>query len=138
MVSPFDDLDQMISSTVLTAYGEAAIITPRTSSQYVERKADPNRSEANVWGVFSAGPTESDIRGQSESRGFSGTTRVGSMKAEFWISPEQIRSLGFKPQRGDTISFPGRCGSPVYAVAGLQHTDMGDLALILVREDQTE
>lgn len=134
MDSPFDDLDRVVSAV----FSEAAILSPRSSSQYAERTADPNRLERTVNGVFSAGPGESPIKGQSVGGEFQGSTRIGSMKAEFWLGPEQIAGLGFMPQRGDKVTFPGRCGSPVYSVAGLQHTNRGDIALILVREDQSE
>lgn len=138
MASPFDDLDQMLTSAVVTAYGEAAILTPRTASQYAVRTSDADRNAANVWGVFSAGPGDLPIKGQTVGGEFAGATRVNVMKAEFWMTPEQVSSLGFAPAKGDKISFPGRAGSPVYSVSAIQHTNMGDTALILVREDQSE
>jgi len=138
MASPFDTLDELVSSAVQTAYGESAILTPRTSSQYVQRAADEDRPAANVWGVFSAGPAESQIKGQATGGEFSGATRMHVMRAEFWMTAGQVAGLGFAPGKGDRISFPGRPGMPVYSVAAIQHTDMGDTALILVREDQSE
>ena len=138
MASPFDALDELLSSAVLTAYGEAAVLTPRTSSQYAQRATDEARPETNVWGVFSAGPGDQQIKGQSTGGEFAGSTRLNVMRAEFWITPEQAAALGFRPGKGDTITFPGRTGSPVYAVAAVQNTDRGDIALILVREDQPE
>lgn len=137
MASPFDDLDRLLSATVLTSYGEAAILRPRTASQYAERKADANRNAVNVWGVLSEGPGQDAIKGQAVGGEFSGTTRFNVLKAEFWVSAEQLASLGFAPAKGDTISFPGRPGAPVYAVSAIQHTNMGDTGLILVREDQS-
>lgn len=138
MASPFDDLDQILSSAVVTAYGEAAILRPRKSSQYAARKADDNRNAVNVWGVFSAGPGDMQVKGQSVGGEFSGSTRLNTMKAEFWLTTDQVAALGFKPSKGDSISFPGRDGSSVYSVAAIQNTNMGDVALILVREDQSE
>lgn len=138
MASPFDALDELLSSAVMTAYGEAAILTPRTSSQYAQRTTDATRPQTNVWGVFSAGPGDQQIKGQSTGGEFAGPTRLNVMRAEFWITPEQVSALGFRPGKGDTITFPGRAGSPVYAVAAVQNTDRGDVALILVREDQPE
>ncbi len=138
MSSPFDEFDQLLSSAVVTAYGEAAILTPRTASQYAVRQADPGRSVTNVWGVFSAGSGEAQIKGQATGGEFAGTTRLNVMKAEFWLTAAQVAALGFAPARGDTISFPGRPGTPVYSIAAVQHTNMGDTALILVREDQPE
>lgn len=138
MTSPFDDLDQMLSSAMVTAYGEAAILTPRISSQYVARASDPSRSAVNVWGVFSAGAADQQIKGQAVGGEFAGTTRLSVTKSEFWLSAEQLRALGFAPQKGDKISFPGRPGAPVYSIASIQNTNMGDAALVLVREDQPE
>ena len=138
MTSPFDALDELVSSAVQTAYGEAAILTPRVSAQYAQRAADEDRPVTNVWGVFSAGPGESQIRGQAMGGEFSGSTRLHVMRAEFWMTAAQISTLGFAPAKGDRIAFPGRSGLPVYAVSGVQHTDLGDTALMLVREDQPE
>jgi len=138
MASPFDALDELVSSAVQTAYGEAAILTPRVSSQYAQRSSDQDRPAANVWGVLSAGPGESQIKGQATGGEFSGSTRMHVMRAEFWMTAAQVSGLGFAPAKGDKIAFPGRAGSPVYSVAAIQHTDLGDTALILVREDQPE
>ncbi|MFM8745985.1 MAG: hypothetical protein ACKOED_04880 [Aestuariivirga sp.] len=138
MASPFDTLDELLSSAVATAYGEAAILTPRVATQYAQRAADENRPATNVWGVFSAGPGESPIRGQASAGEFSGSTRLQVMGAQFWMTAAQVSALGFAPARGDRIAFPDRAGSPVYAVAAIQHTDLGDTALMLVREDQPE
>ncbi len=138
MASPFDALDELVSSAVQTAYGEAAILTPRVSSQYGQRSSDQDRPATNVWGVVSAGPGESQIKGQATGGEFSGSTRMHVMRAEFWMTAAQVSALGFAPAKGDKIAFPGRAGLPVYSVSGVQHTDMGDTALILVREDQTE
>lgn len=138
MASPFDDLDNLLSSAVVTAYGEAAILTPRTSSQYAVRTSDQNRNSANVWGVLSAGAGEGPIKGQATGGEFSGTTRLHVMKAEFWLTADQVAALGFAPAKGDKLSFPGRPGAPVYSVSAIQNTNMGDMALIIVREDQPE
>ena len=138
MASPFDALDELLSSAVATAYGEAALLTPRVSSQYALRASDTNRPQTNGWGIFSAGPGDQQVKGQATGGEFAGTTRLGVMRAEFWITQEQVAALGFKPGKGDTVTIPGRAGSPVYAVAAVQNTDRGDLALILVREDQPE
>lgn len=138
MASPFDVLDDLVSSVVQTAYGEAAILTPRVSSQYAVRASDQDRPAANVWGVFSAGPGDAQVKGQAAGAEFSGTTRLSVMKAEFWMTAAQVADLGFAPAKGDKVAFPGRTGSPVYSVAAIQHTDLGDTALILVREDQPE
>lgn len=138
MASPFDDLDRMLSGAADETFGEAAILTPRSSAQYAARTADADRVAASVRGVFSAGPGDAQVKGQATGGEFSGATRFGVMKAEFWMSAAGLAGLGFAPAKGDTIAFPGRAGSPVYSVAAIQHTDLGDTALILVREDHSE
>lgn len=138
MASPFDDLDRMLSGAVTDVFGEAAVLTPRIASQYVARAADPDRSSMSVQGIFSAGPGDLPVKGQATGGEFAGTTRLNVMKAEFWMSAAQVASLGYAPAKGDTISFPNRPGSPVYSVAAVQKTNLGDAALILVREDQSE
>lgn len=87
-------------------------------------------------GVFSAGPVDQQLKGQARSGEFAGTTRLESSSSEFWISRAKLATVGFAISKGDAVSFPGRCGSPVYSVAAIQRTSQGDVALILVIEDQ--
>lgn len=138
MASPFDDLDAVLSSAILTAYGEAAVLQPRVASQYVERTANEARDAVSVWGVFSAGPAEASLKGQAVGGEYVGTTRFQSARSEFWISKAQADALDYRPQKGDTLSFPGRPEAPIFSIAAVQPTDMGDLAFILVREDQDQ
>jgi len=65
----------------------------------------------------------------------SGTTKLTSTAAEFWIANSQVDALTALPAKGDTITLTSRAGSPIYAISAVHHTDMGDLTLILVRED---
>ena len=134
MTSPFDDLDDLVSSAVLTAYGEAAVLRPRVSSQYVARSVDPDRPETTVWGVYSATNAVTPLKGQVVGEDFRGGTRVSSLRAEFWIGAEQAAEVAFAIQKGDAISFPGRPGEPVYEVVDVQPTDVGDINLILTSE----
>jgi hypothetical protein len=60
---------------------------------------------------------------------------VASASAEFWLARAQVDGLTALPAKGDTITLTNRAGSPVYAISVIHHTDMGDLTLILVRED---
>ena len=138
MSSPFDALDAAASSAVVMAYGEQAVLRPRVSEQYVERAADAERNAVTVWGVFSARPTSFDLHGQARGSELDGTTRVNAARSEFWIAREQAESLSFRPAKGDLLSLPGRPGSPTYAISAIQPTNMGDLAFLLVREDQKE
>ncbi len=138
MSSPFDALDTTACSAVVTAYGEQGILRPRRTEQYVERTADANRNGAIVWGVFSARPMSFDLHGQARGAELDGTTRVNAARSEFWIAREQVEALSFSPAKGDLLSLPGRPGSPTYAVSSIQPTIMGDLAFLLVREDQSE
>jgi hypothetical protein len=129
MASPFDDLDALVSASVGSAFGEAAIITPRVSQQYAARAQDTNRASLTCHGVLSAGPADASVKGQTVGGEFAGATRIASTRAD-------LATLGYIPARGDLVSFPTRTGSPAYAVSALQHTDLGDLTLILVAEDQ--
>lgn len=138
MTSSFDALDAAASAAVVTAYAEQAVLRPRTSEQYVERGPDADRIGAIVWGVFSARPTSFDLHGQARGSELDGTTRVNAARSEFWIAREQAESLSFRSAKGDLLSLPGRPGSPTYAISAIQPTNMGDLAFLLVREDQKE
>lgn len=132
----FDDLDAALSGAIKGAFAEAAVHRPRVSAQYVERAADPDRPQHLIHGVFSAGPADDQLKGTARGSEFSGTTRVASANAEFWIAKAEVDALTALPAKGDTVTLTSRAGCPVYAVSNVQHTDMGDLNLILVREDQ--
>lgn len=136
MVSMFDDLDAALSGAIKGAFAEAAIHRPRVSAQYAERAVDPDRLQHLIHGVFSAGPADDRLKGIARGSEFSGTTRVASASAEFWIAKVEVAALTALPAKGDTITLTSRAGSPVFAVSSVQHTDMGDLTLILVREDE--
>jgi hypothetical protein len=59
-------------------------------------------------------------------------------QSAFWIASDQVAALGFRPAKGDLLRFPERCGSPCFAIAAIHPTSMGDLNLLLVREDVAE
>ena len=135
MASMFDDFDAVLSEAIGGAFAEPALLRPRLSAQYAERAVDPDRAEVTVHGVFSAGPVKDDLRGQARGGQMSGTTKLASTAAEFWIAKAQVDALSALPAKGDTITLTSRAGSPVYAISAAHHTDMGDLNLILVQED---
>ena len=137
MSTLFDDLDAQVSGTIDAAFGEVAVLRPRVSSQYAERAEDLSREVTTVTGVFSAGPAEAPLRGVSAGAAFSGGTRVVSQSAEFWLPAEQVRALAARPVKGDALTLTGRAGAPVYALSQVHPSDMGDLTLILVLEDET-
>jgi hypothetical protein len=61
-----------------------------------------------------------------------------SEQSAFWVSAAQAAELGFRPAKGDLLRLPGRCGSPSFTIAAVHPTSMGDLNLLLVREDVGE
>ena len=138
MTSVFDALDALASGAAIEGFGEDAVLIPRRNSQYVEAAADADRMAVKVRGIFSALAASSDLRGQSRGGEFIGTTRVVSEQSAFWIAAAQVVELGFRPAKGDLLRFPERCGSPSYAIAAIHPTSMGDLNLLLVREDVAE
>lgn len=132
----FDDLEDDLSAAIDATFGEAAVLRPRVSVQYVERTAHPTVNPITVWGVFSAGPGDTMMKGQARGAELVGTTRLASMTAEFWIARAQVAELPMLPAKGDALALTSRAGSPVYSISQVQPTDMGDINLILVREDQ--
>jgi hypothetical protein len=138
MTSVFDALDALASEASVVGFGEEAVLIPRRNSQYVEAAADADRMAVRVRGIFSARAASSELRGQSRGGEFGGTTRVLSEQTAFWIAAVQVAELGFRPAKGDQISLPERCGSPSYAISAIHPTSMGDLNLLLVREDVAE
>lgn len=135
MTSVFDELERMASGAALHTFGEEAILTPRRASQYVETAADADRHSVSVRGIFSAHAAQSDLRGQARGAEFTGASRLGSEQSEFWIASEAAESLGFRPAKGDLLVLPDRAGAPTFAVSAVHPTNMGDLNLLLVRED---
>jgi hypothetical protein len=138
MSSAFDAWDALASDAAIEGFGEDAVLIPRQYSQYVEAVADADRMAIKVKGIFSALTAPSDLRGQSRGGEFTGTTRVVSEQTTFWIAAAEVAELGFRPAKGDQIRLPERCGSPCYAIAAIHPTSMGDLNLLLVREDVAE
>ena len=138
MTSVFDALDALASEVAMAGFGEEAVLIPRRNSQYVEAAADADRLAVKVRGIFSALAAPSDLRGQSRGGQFTGTTRVLSEQTAFWIAAAQVAELGFRPAKGDQIRLPERCGSPCYAISAIHPTSIGDLNLLLVREDVAE
>ena len=138
MTSVFDALDALASDAAVAGFGEEAVLIPRRGNQYVEASADADRMPVKVRGIFSALAASSDLRGQSRGGEFTGTTRVVSEQTAFWIAAAQVAELGFRPAKGDLLRLPERCGSPSYAIVAIHPTSMGDLNLLLVREDVAE
>lgn len=138
MSSPFDVLDALASGAALEGFGEEAVLIPRRGSQYAEAATDADRMSVKVRGILSALAATSDLRGQSRGGEFTGTTRMVSEQSAFWIAAAQVADLGYRPAKGDLLRLPERCGSPSFAVAAIHPTSLGDLNLVLVREDVAE
>ena len=119
-------------------FGEEAILSPRRNGQYVEASPDADRMAVAVRGVFSAVAATSDLKGQARGGEFAGTTRLVAAQSTFWIASEQVGELGFRPSKGDLLRLPGRPGEPSFAISAVHPTSMGDLNLVLVREDVAE
>ncbi len=138
MASPFDALDAVASTAAISVFGEVAVLQPRRQSQYVEAATDADRLSVSVRGIFSGTAATSDLRGQARGGEFAGASRVLSEQSAFWIAAEQVAELGFRPAKGDLVRLPERPGTPSFAIAAVHPTAMGDLNLLLVREDVAE
>lgn len=136
-MSLFNDLDARTSAAVKGVFAEPALLRPRVSTQYAERSADPDRPEAMTYGIFSAGTAQEDLRGQARGGQMSGTTKLSTAAAEFWIAKPQIDQLPWLPITGDAVILTARNSQPIYAISRVATSDLGDLTLILVREDET-
>ena len=134
-MSLFNDLDAHTSAAVKAVFAEPALLRPRMSTQYVERSLDPDRPAAMTYGIFSAGPAQEDLRGQARGGQMPGTTKLSTAAAEFWIAKPQIDQLPWMPITGDAVVLTARSGQPSYAISKVAPSDMGDLTLFLVRED---
>ncbi|MBB06601.1 MAG: hypothetical protein CML03_14010 [Pseudooceanicola sp.] len=134
-MSLFNDLDAHTSAAVKAVFAEPALLRPRMSTQYTEPSTDPDRAATATYGIFSSGPARQDLRGQAQGVQMTGMTKLSTAAAEFWIGKAQVEELTALPAKGDAITLIDRAGRPVYAISAVHHTDMGDLTLILVRED---
>ena len=135
MATAFEAMDETLSAALSSAVAEPALLRPRGAPQYVERSPDPDRPEAMTYGIFSAGPAQEDLRGQARGGQMSGTTKLSTAAAEFWIAKPQIDQLPWMPITGDAVVLRARSGQPTYAISRVATSDLGDLTLILVRED---
>ena len=138
MTTAFDGFDALAAEAVASAFGETAVLQPGRPSQYVEAATDADRLSVSVHGIFSAAAATSELRGQARGGEFAGASRVLSDQSAFWIAAAQVAELGFRPAKGDVVRFPERTGSPSFAIAAVHPTAMGDLNLLLVREDVAE
>lgn len=135
MTTFFEALDENLSAALSSAFAEPALLRPRMSTQYAERSADPDRLEAMTYGIFSAGTTQEDLRGQARGGQMSGTTKLSTAAAEFWVAKPHIDQLPWLPITGDAVVLTARSGQPIYAISRVTPSDLGDLTLILVQED---
>lgn len=133
----FNELDAALSDAASSVFAEPALLRPRVSTQYAERSADPDRPEVVTYGIFSVGPAQEDLRGQARGGQMSGTTKLSTTAAEFWIAKPQIDQLPWLPITGDAVVLTARSGQPSYAISRVAPSDLGDLTLILVQEDET-
>ena len=131
----FYELDAALSDAASSVFAEPVLLRPRVSTQYTERSADPDRPEVITYGIFSAGPAQEDLRGQARGGQMSGTTKLSTAAAEFWIAKPQIDQLLWLPITGDAVVLAARSGQPIYAISRVALSDLGDLTLILVQED---
>ena len=122
----------------MNLFGEEAILGPRRYGQYVGASPDVDRMAVAVRGVFSAVAATTDLKGQARGGEFAGTTRLLAAQSTFWIAAAQVAELGFRPARGDLLRLSGRPGEPCFAISAVHPTSMGDLNLLLVREDVAE
>lgn len=136
MSSPFDDLMAAADAAVLGSYGETegATLTPRLRSEYSAGAADPERDEMTVTGVYSAGPSEGQMRGSNTGSEMVGAARFSTTAAEFWMTAAQVAAIPYEISTGDLLTMDGQPGAPRFTVSSTQRTDLGDLNLILVRE----
>ena len=135
MATAFEAMDETLSVALSSAFAETALLRPRVSTQYAERSADPDRLEAMTYGIVSVGPAQEDLRGQARGGKMSGTTKLSTAAAEFWIAKSQIDQLPWLPITGDAVVLTARSGQPIYAISRVTASDLGDLTLILIRED---
>ena len=135
-MSLFNDFDAHTSAAVKAVFAEPVLLRPCMSTHYADRSADPDRPEAITYGIFSAGPAQEDLHGQARGGQMSGTTKLSTAAAEFWIAKPQIDQLPWLPITGDVVVLTARSGQPIYAISRVTTSNLGDLTLILVQEDE--
>ena len=134
MASPFDALDAEMSAAMLTAYGEAASITPRRGGQYAAPGLDPQRSSnpVPVMGVYTGTP-EVAVFGAADGQ-IVINGRTVTADAIFWMPKAQVDEVGFTIKRDDQVIMEVQPGKPSFSVIAVLLTELGDAQLYLVKE----
>jgi hypothetical protein len=133
MATHFGQLKQQAASAVILTFGEPALLTFRIRDVYVAPTPYNDRPAQMTRGVFSARSVE--LPGQRTGTSTETVTQVIGPTSEFRLATPDVDNLAFLPRPGDLVTLTGRRGRPLYAVSAVHMTDVGDLNLLLVRED---
>ncbi len=120
-MSEFDDFEADLSADIEAAFGDVAVISPLSASEYIAAGSDPTRPSRQIAGVFSSGPT---VDRAIESRSGSGAdvARFGQ-SASFWVSAAALAALPYALRQGDRITVKGRS----FIILSLMPSDRGDI-----------
>lgn len=126
-MSAFDDLDTELSSAMEAEFGDTAVLSPRTTSEYGELPADPARPQRNVVGIYSSGPVVAKQDG--DARGSAFNAKRTSEVPTFWISAAAYAALGYEAKPGDRLTITGK--PKIFRVVAALPTNHGDVELHL-------
>ncbi len=116
-------------------FGEAVLLSPVVKASRTGPTADPDRPEAEIWGVYVETFAQIPHLGRNDRDG-AGATELGSHPAALTISAVTARSLQYDIKKGDLITLVSREKQDCFAVDSVQPTDLGDQTLRLVRSPQ--
>ena len=124
---PFASLESLAAGTLLSVFGEVAIVRPQVTSGYGPATADADRPAIIIRGLLM---TNSDtVRLMDSRRG--GAAHAAALTTDmprFWVPASQV-GPGRIPTDGDRLELPNRCRT--FSIVAVLRGLNGDLTLNL-------
>ena len=128
---PFASLEALAAGTLLSVFGEAAIVRPQIVSGYGPATADADRPAIIFRGLLT---TNAETVRLMESRrgGAAHTAALTTDMPRFWPPASQV-APGLVLKDGDHLELPHRCRT--FSIAAVLRGVNGDLMLNLAMTD---
>lgn len=125
-MTAFASLEALASGTLLSVFGEVALVRPRILSGYGPGSADADRPAIILRGLFK---THADtFRLMEARRGAALSTALTTDKPQFWVPASQA-GPGRTVKDGDDLELPQRCRT--FSIVAVLRGLNGDLTLTL-------
>ncbi len=135
MGSPFEVAARAADAAQEVVFGEPILVLPRVKELHGTYGADVTRVSKTVTGVFIQAPESETLEGARRGGDPRGPTQFATAEARVWLSAAAVAALGWAPRKGDAVVLTDRAASNEWAVEKAVPTDLGDVTLILSRDD---